>query len=812
MQDLLQKQIQIEESFRESSLLKGEDSVHKHIEGGTAIQLPAFQSLMRSAYQSTHEHLEAAMQKRCAGVGAKYRTYIRTVGTAKVAAIALHVLLNRSMQLQSTMQSVLLEIGRAIEVELYAAELTKIDPAQTKHTEEYLERGKVKSVELRANAYHAGIKFNMQEERPRWTTEACIQTGKLAAASAYETGLFLWEREHGRDMWHLRPSPELTAYADTMLESIQPLVQYPPMIVAPCDWKGLYDGGYYTDWYRLYAPLCSFRKMPKEMRLPLIRQLRMPKTELLREAVNKAQSVPYRINKRVLAKLQEALGQGDGCMGLPRTIPEPKPEFPFQNEDWREMATELDMQRFKVWKHQAREWHVREHLRIAKSYSIVNAVQMQLKFKDYEEIYFPAFIDWRGRLYYRGVLNPQSVDSIKACIEFAHAEPMQAEGLYWLRVHIANCCGYDKVHFDKRVEWVLENTEDLRLWYNDCLNKPAPDPSLSFQLYAALDTYFEAMDSGNPEAYCCHIPVAMDATCSGLQHFSAMLRDEIGAEFVNCDTKSTEQKADIYREVANRAVKVLPEYCDEVQALYWKQHEISRGMAKRPVMTYVYGSTLSSSIDYVTDDMLESGYEAIKDPDGNVLVHQHSLAVPVAKALRYAVEATVPKAAEMMKWLRKAVRTQSFPLQWTTPMGLTVLNWVDKQEQQSIKLRSMGVNAIIMRRSTGELDKAAAANSISPNFVHSMDACHMQMTVHSVDFPMLLVHDSFACHAQNVSKMQRCIREKFYELYGWNDIKSLILQENFEVEQAVKDGWLHPQPDSGSYQIHEVRSSIFFFC
>ena len=291
-----------------------------------------------------------------------------------------------------------------------------------------------------------------------------------------------------------------------------------------------------------------------------------------------------------------------------------------------------------------------------------------------------------------------------------------------------------------------------------------------------------------------------------------MLRDEIGAEFVNCDTKSTEQKADIYREVANRAVQILPEYCDEVQALYWKQHEISRSMAKRPVMTYVYGSTLSSSIDYVTDDMIESGYEAIKDPDGNILVHQHSLAVPVAKALRYAVEATVPKAAEMMKWLRKAVYTQKYPLQWTTPMGLTVLNWVDKQEEHSIKLRSMGVNAIVMRRSTEQLDSQAAANSISPNFVHSMDACHMQMTVHAANFPMLLIHDSFACHAQNVSKMQHLIRKKFYALYGLNDIKSLILRENFEVEQAIKDDWLHPQPDSGSYKIRDVLDSIFFFC
>ena len=124
----------------------------------------------------------------------------------------------------------------------------------------------------------------------------------------------------------------------------------------------------------------------------------------------------------------------------------------------------------------------------------------------------------------------------------------------------------------------------------------------------------------------------------------------------------------------------------------------------------------------------------------------------------------------------------------------------------------MGVTAIVMRRSTEQLDSQAAANSISPNFVHSMDACHMQMTVHAANFPMLLIHDSFACHTQNVSKMQRLIRKKFYDLYGQNDIKGLILKENFEVEQAIKDDWLHPQPDSGSYKIRDVLDSIFFFC
>ena len=37
----------------------------------------------------------------------------------------------------------------------------------------------------------------------------------------------------------------------------------------------------------------------------------------------------------------------------------------------------------------------------------------------------------------------------------------------------------------------------------------------------------------NPEDYECRVPVALDATCSGLQHYSAMFRDSVGGYYTN---------------------------------------------------------------------------------------------------------------------------------------------------------------------------------------------------------------------------------------------------------------------------------------
>src|SRR5699024_7650217 len=77
-------------------------------------------------------------------------------------------------------------------------------------------------------------------------------------------------------------------------------------------------------------------------------------------------------------------------------------------------------------------------------------------------IYNPVFMDSRGRTYYRGRLNPQGSDRVKGLYHFAEGKPLGARGLYWLKVHVANCFGYDSTRFDDRVRWVDDRIELLR--------------------------------------------------------------------------------------------------------------------------------------------------------------------------------------------------------------------------------------------------------------------------------------------------------------------------------------------------------------
>ena len=42
-------------------------------------------------------------------------------------------------------------------------------------------------------------------------------------------------------------------------------------------------------------------------------------------------------------------------------------------------------------------------------------------------------------------------------LKFADAKPLGKRGLYWLKVHLANFAGKDKMSFDDRAQYVNDN-------------------------------------------------------------------------------------------------------------------------------------------------------------------------------------------------------------------------------------------------------------------------------------------------------------------------------------------------------------------
>ncbi len=106
----------------------------------------------------------------------------------------------------------------------------------------------------------------------------------------------------------------------------------------------------------------------------------------------------------------------------------------------------------------------------------------------------------------------------------------------------------------------------------------------------------------------------MDGTCNGLQHYSALLRDEKGGAAVNLI--NSDKPSDIYAKVAEKLEEKLnkirqskiPE--DAEKATKWINLGINRKLTKRPVMVLPYGGTMLSCREYI-EEYLTDNYSPI---------------------------------------------------------------------------------------------------------------------------------------------------------------------------------------------------------
>jgi len=108
-------------------------------------------------------------------------------------------------------------------------------------------------------------------------------------------------------------------------------------------------------------------------------------------------------------------------------------------------------------------------------------------------------------------------DLSRGILEFAEGKPLGKEGIRWLKIHLANKIGQDKLPLDERVAYVDSIIDDVHRCaedpYNNTFWMEAESPWQSLGTIVELS---EALKSPNPEAYISHAPVHVDGSCNGL--------------------------------------------------------------------------------------------------------------------------------------------------------------------------------------------------------------------------------------------------------------------------------------------------------
>jgi DNA-directed RNA polymerase len=95
-----------------------------------------------------------------------------------------------------------------------------------------------------------------------------------------------------------------------------------------------------------------------------------------------------------------------------------------------------------------------------------------------------------------------SNDVCRGLLEFSNGKKLGKKGVYWLKVHLANKIGHDKLPLDERAD-IIDNMIDL---IKETVRNPLEknwwmDVEDAWQALATMSEIVEALHSGNPEEY-----------------------------------------------------------------------------------------------------------------------------------------------------------------------------------------------------------------------------------------------------------------------------------------------------------------------
>jgi len=564
------------------------------------------------------------------------------------------------------------------------------------------------------------------------------------------------------------PTPEFMAIKDEVMnnaELFSPLAW--PMLIEPNDWTPERPGGY------LLNEVIRGHHMVRRSGSPPI-QGEKPYAFL-----NKIQKVAYTLNPFTV-KVAEIL-QGKG-LSVGKFQPICQHDLPNKPVD----IAENEVAR-KKYRREAAEALNKQAQEFKKSCRTRMTMETVERFKNKEKFYIPWSFDYRGRVYpIPAFLTPQDTDFGKSLIRFADESFMDDEAEKWLRFQLATTFGLDKETISERLAWTYENewlVEEIATnpigqrheWEN--VEEP-------WQFLAACDEFYHCVIKR--DRISTGLPVAIDATCSGLQILAGLAKDKSTAELVNV-TKS-DRPQDAYKVVAELAKPLCPEQI---------QPYMDRKTVKRTVMTIPYNAKPFSNRSYIREALREKGYMPESRELGETVT-----------AVRDALSDKFPGPMNVMKWIEsevgKAIKRGSTELRWVTPSGFVVSQRIFKKNVERITLQVLGQCKMhVADGDTDKVDKARHKAATAPNLIHSLDASLLCLSALDFNNPIALIHDSVLCRATDMTELSKIVREIYMHLFAEHD---------YLTDFANQIGAETEPPIIGDLKPESVIESTYFFC
>ena len=567
------------------------------------------------------------------------------------------------------------------------------------------------------------------------------------------------------------------------------------------------------------------------------------------EALNLIQSVPYEINEYVVAAVRWAAGypeEGNGERQAMRAKAGKLPNLkkvgvPSKPENWDELSREAKAKFYNNEQKAKRLNSEIDGLLRVMSNTLEDCADLRG-----HQFWMPHQFDKRGRIYHTSTFGHHNTDYIRAMFLFANKAEITSDNQPYLELQLANSWGngVDKKSLVARQDWVDENWEAIYNCGKDFKTTTdfwcaADEP---FQFLAACHEYANAVDAAEKgEPYYSGLPIALDATQSGIQHFAASLLDEVAGELVNLVPQ--DEPNDVYIHCMHKAQKSIDddikrfeaeapisdtdtEEEKETKLKHQKWLQIGKALnskkvgglkrkdVKRNVMTWAYSSRQYGLAKQLRSDWLSKYTEQVdrgelkKHPFGDEKM-VHATSWYIAGKNEAAIAETVPSAEKGMEFFQKCaaiLAEENKHVKFVTPLGFPMFQYYrEEKKKKDPKTGKMITDPRRQRmyltdKATGVLKKNAknctveyldvvnkteSVNAVAPNIIHSMDATHLMMTALKcqelgID-DLMVVHDSFASNLDGIAGLAWAVRRTFVDLY-----KDYNLYQEFRDQCAAR--------------------------
>ena len=597
---------------------------------------------------------------------------------------------------------------------------------------------------------------------------------------------------------------------------------YPPMTVAPKPWTDVTSGCYHDPRLAQTVDIVRFGSRDQINAVQHLMSSSETPPAFIR-ALNAIQATPLKVNTEVLRAVEWAWEEGLRFGKFPIGQP---PEFPTLPENWREMP-EAKVTRIK--KDQAK-WFKLETMCLGAAQNMRNDLETANKMDQFDQFYLPWSLDFRGRMYPIPSYNFHRDDHIKSQFLLSRGKRLLPEDHLLFRVHLANCGDFDKISkkpLADREQWVLDNHDQIlavAVDYQSTFDhwSKADKP---FQYLAACLEYARWVDEGDD--FVSYIPVSLDGTNSGIQHYSMATRSSEDGFKVNLVPNQDCQ--DLYGIVADKVTTVLKSHEDTAAAKQWLDYGITRSVCKRNCMTWAYNSNAIGMSAQLREDLMDPVQRKVDY--GDIPEHpfgdgkgQWDAASFLGRINYTTISQTLQSVAGAMDYLKGSVAAlcaENKGCRWVSPSGFPVIQHYKMSRSKEIKIYLYDRTAKQRKRSKVSLSKTdgrvytrKCLNAVAANFVHSLDSAHMCLSINQAldlgveDF--FMIHDSFGTTAGDARYMYYAVRKSLVTMYEENDV---LAQFDASVRQQLTDPetQLPPLPSRGDLDITQIPDSEFCF-